>query len=115
MIWEKRKYKLFLICFCTYSLFSLWTFDFVVSAFGFITSLFPFIYLAYCFLFEKLYLKMKYERIQRTFPVYVIFRDGDDVWLKKFAEGPESADRVVSAGLALATIFTILGLYVFIL
>lgn len=104
----------FILCFLSYSLFSLWAFKFDLSAIGFITSLFPFIYLGYCFLFEKLYLKMKYERIQRTFPLYVIFIDGDDIWSKKFAEGPESADRVVSAGLALATIFTPLGLFIFI-
>ena len=114
-IWIRRKYIFYFLVAILYSFFSLWIFKFDFSQFGFKISLVNFIYLAYCFLFEKIFLKIKPKHSERIFPIYIIFDwVWPDIWDKKITGKPQSSDRIVSGGLAVTTIFTIIGLMIFV-
>jgi hypothetical protein len=113
-VWIRRKYTLLFTVASLYCLVSLYIFRFDASEFGFKTSTFPFVYFSYCLIFEKVFNRIKPETMNRNFPVYVVFMDWQEAWVKKMKIMPEPIDRIVSTWTSVLTVFTTLAMmYIF--
>jgi hypothetical protein len=113
-IWIKRKYRIYLFTAAVYCTISLWISHFNFSSYVFLFSLLPIFYLINCFSFEKLFSQIKPKYLKREYPIYTVFTSyGDEVWEKRVDGTPISEDRVVSAGLALTSIFIPLFIFLF--
>ena len=111
-VWVWKKYIIYLIISVLYGLMGLWIFDFKFENPGIALTFIPIIYFFFCYLFDKIFQKIKPANVQREFPLFVLFGDPgvDNSYVEKFGIEPISADKKVSFGVVLCPFLVLLVL-----
>ena len=103
---------IYLIISVLYGLIGLWIFDFKFENRGIALTFIPIIYFFFCYLFDKIFQKIKPANVQREFPIFVLFGDPgiDNSYVEKFDTKPISADEKVSFGVCVCPVLVLLVL-----
>ena len=103
---------IYLIISVLYGLIGLWIFDFKFENRGIALTFIPIIYFFFCYLFDKIFQKIKPANVQREFPIFVLFGDPgiDNSYVEKFDIKPISADKKVSFGVCVCPVLVLLVL-----
>ena len=94
----------YLIISVLYGLMGLWIFDFKFENPGIVLTFIPIIYFFFCYLFDKIFQRIKPANVQRKFPMFVLFGDPgvDNSYVEKFGIEPVPADKKFLSAFAFA-------------